>query len=67
MQPKVTVHFRRKTNGEVVADILNEKGEVVACKHFGMMAEDEYENGIQQIKQEFPGAAFWMLVDVDED
>ncbi len=67
MQPKITVHLRRKANGEVIADVLNGKGEVIAFKRLGTMAEDEYENGMKQIKEEFPGAAVWLLVDVDED
>ncbi len=67
MQSKITVHLRRSANGEVIADILNKKGEVVASKSFGMMTGDEYRNGMEQVKREFPGAAVWLLVDVDED
>lgn len=66
-KPKITIHLRRKLNGEVVADILNEKSQVVAYKRFGMMTEDEYDNAMQQVKQEFPDAAVWLLVDVDRD
>ncbi len=66
-KPKITIHLRRKLNGEVVADILNEKSQVVAYKRFGMMSEDECDNAMQQVKQEFPGAAVWLLVDVDGD
>ncbi|SPQ01610.1 hypothetical protein NBG4_620002 [Candidatus Sulfobium mesophilum] len=66
-KPKITIHLRRKLKGEVVADILNEKAEVVAYKRFGMMAEGEYDNAMQQVKKEFPGAAVWLLIDVDID
>ncbi len=65
MQSKLTVHLRRKADGEVIGDILNEKGELLMSKSFGMMGEDEYANAMQQIKQEFPDAAIWLLVDVD--
>ncbi len=64
MQPKITVHLRRSADGEVVADILNEKDEVVAFKRFGMMTDDEYETAMQQIKQQFPGVSVWLLIDV---
>lgn len=66
-KPKITIHLRRKLNGEMIADILNARAEVVAYKRFGMMTEDEYDNAMQQVKKEFPGAAVWLLVDVDAD
>ncbi len=66
-KPKITIHLRRKLNGEVIADILNERAELVAYKRFGMMTEDEHDNAMQQVKKEFPGAAVWLLIDAGVD
>ncbi len=65
MKDKITVHLRRKANGEVVGNILNEKGVVIASTSFGAMTDDDYKKGMQQVKQQFPDATIWLLVDVD--
>lgn len=65
MKDKITVHLRRKANGEVIGNILNEKGVVIASTSFGAMTDAEYEKGMQHVKEQFPDAAIWLLVDVD--
>ena len=54
MKDKVTVYLRRKANGDVVGEIMNDRGAVVASKHFGTMTEEEYRRALKQIEQAFP-------------
>ena len=42
MKDKATVTFRRKASGEVTGEIINEKGEIVSLKTFGIMTKEEY-------------------------
>ena len=53
---KVTVNFRHKASGEVVGEIVSDKGEVVASKHFGIMSAAEFRSAMKHIEKEFPDA-----------
>ncbi len=60
----MVISLRHKATGEVVGEILNEKGEVVASRSFGVMTEDEFENINRRIGQEFTDSCSGRLIDM---
>lgn len=53
-EDKATVTCRRKASGDVIGEIINEKGEIVTSKNFGMMPKEEYRRVLKLMEQEFP-------------
>jgi hypothetical protein len=54
MKDKATVACRRAASGEVTGEIINENGEIISSKNFGIMPEEEYRQLLKLIEQEFP-------------
>jgi hypothetical protein len=54
MKDRTTFTIRRAATGEVTAEIINERGEIVSSKSFGIMCEREYLQIMKLIEQEFP-------------
>ena len=54
MKDKASVTFRRKANGEVVGEIIDEKGMVVESRNFGIMTEEEFRRCSKLMEREFP-------------
>jgi hypothetical protein len=51
---KVTINFNRLPDGEVVADVLDEKGVVLETRSFGKCSDEEYRRLVEVINQEMP-------------
>jgi hypothetical protein len=47
-----------------VGEILNDKGEVVASRHFGIMSEAEFRRAMEHIKKEFPDAIVLDIIEL---
>ena len=43
--------------GEVICEIINDAGEVVATRNFGVMTEDEFRKVLKVVQQEYPDLA----------
>ena len=54
MKDKAAVTFRRKASGEVVGEIVDEKGVIVESRNFGIMTEEEFRRCSKLMEQEFP-------------
>ena len=54
---KATFCFRRMKTGEVIGEIINEAGKVVATRNFGVMTEDEFRRVLKVVQQEYPDLA----------
>ncbi len=48
------INFRRLPDGEVVADVIDEKGQVIVSRSFGRCSDDEYEQLVEAINREMP-------------
>ncbi len=55
MEKPITVCFRHKADGELLGEIRNDKGQVVASRSFGVMDEEEYNRCLNHIERIFPG------------
>ncbi len=53
MQTKTTATLRLQTSGEVVGEIFNGDGKVVSSRRFGVMTEDEFRKGLDQVEKIF--------------
>ncbi len=65
MKEPVTVYFRHKANGEVVGEIRDKEGVVVASRSFGLMDEEEYKRCLKHIERTFPEAVCGPLIEID--
>ncbi len=54
MKEMVTISFRRLPDGEIVADIVDEKGLVIETRSFGKCSPEEYEQLAEVINREMP-------------
>jgi hypothetical protein len=54
MKDKATVAFRRAASGEVTGEIINENGEIISSKNFGIMTEEGYRRVLKLMEQKFP-------------
>jgi len=51
---KATVTFRRSASGDVTGEIINEQGEIVVSRNFGIMTEEEYRRVLKMIEEKYP-------------
>lgn len=54
---KYKATLRLTASGEVVGEVVNEHGNVVSSRHFGVMTEDEFRKGLKQVENVFSGVA----------
>lgn len=54
---KYKATLRLTASGEVVGEVVNEHGNVVSSRHFGVMTEDEFRKGLKQVEKVFSEVA----------
>jgi hypothetical protein len=54
MKERVIINFNRLPDGEVVADVVDEKGAILVTRSFGRCSDEEYRRLVEVINQEMP-------------
>jgi hypothetical protein len=54
---QATVVFRQLSSGEVIGEIIDEKGVVVESKNFGVLSEEEFERVLDFVNENDPKLA----------
>jgi hypothetical protein len=54
MRDKITISFRRLSDGEVIADVVDEEGMLIESRSFGRCSAEEYAQLAEVINQKMP-------------
>jgi hypothetical protein len=55
VKDKATIYFRRLQTGEVIGEIVDEGGEVILSKNFGVLTDKEISKTLEVFQAENPG------------